>query len=140
MKHRERHILKLFLLASCLIVIGTQVFARTSEDRVKSVLDLKSKRELPVGSSLPAATLERRKIQEWNDEKYDAGFLYAWVVPGMARVAQAGGRVIRTPTDKGVVVLIGNRFHTKLYQQCIPQDWHPQLSTNIAKDIKTFFH
>ena len=50
MQHRERHIWKLFLLASCLIVIGTQVFARTSEDRVKSVLDLKSKRELPVGS------------------------------------------------------------------------------------------
>ena len=51
MKHIERHTLKWFLLASCLIiVIGTKVFAGTSEDRVKSVLDLTSKRELPVGS------------------------------------------------------------------------------------------
>jgi DNA excision repair protein ERCC-2 len=93
-----------------------------------------------VGPALPAATLERRKIQEWNQEKHKSGFLYAWVVPGMARVAQAGGRVIRTPTDRGVVVLIGSRFHTKIYRQCIPQDWHPQVSTEIAEEIRAFFH
>ena len=92
-----------------------------------------------VGPALPSVSLERKKIEEWNEEKFKQGFLYAWVVPGMARVAQAGGRVIRTPTDKGTVVLIGSRFNTQLYKKCIPLDWHPQISKNIGEDIRNFF-
>ena len=62
-----------------------------------------------VGPSLPQASLSRNCFN--NGIKTDIkGFQYAWLVPGMARVGQAAGRVIRGPTDTGTVVLIGKRF------------------------------
>jgi len=78
-----------------------------------------------VGPSLPQANLERRLLQEWFQERYEEGFRYAWLVPGLSRVVQAAGRVIRTPSDRGAVILVGRRFVLKDYAAFFPEDWSP---------------
>jgi DNA excision repair protein ERCC-2 len=78
-----------------------------------------------VGVGLPAITLERELIRTYFDQAINSGFEYAYTYPGMNRVLQAAGRVIRTETDRGVVVLIDSRFKTPRYQQLLPKDWQP---------------
>jgi DNA excision repair protein ERCC-2 len=92
-----------------------------------------------VGPSLPQANLGRRLLQEWYQEKYNKGFQYAWLVPGLARVGQAAGRVIRGPTDVGTVVLIGKRFLQKGYQSCLPVEWSLMRSRDIYSDLCNFW-
>ncbi|MCB9777139.1 MAG: ATP-dependent DNA helicase [Alphaproteobacteria bacterium] len=88
-----------------------------------------------VGPSLPMANLERRLLQQWFQERYQEGFRYAWLVPGMARVVQAAGRVVRTPQDRGAVVLIGQRFLRSQYQDFFPRDWTPIRSKDPVADL-----
>ena len=57
------------------------------------------------------------------DERFDRGFEYAFVVPGMTRVVQAAGRLIRGDTDTGVIALFDKRFLFKTYRQYLPSHW-----------------
>ena len=88
-----------------------------------------------VGPSLPAATLERRLLQDWYQSEYGEGFRYAWLVPGMSRVVQAAGRIIRTETDVGAIVLIGRRFVQQRYASLLPEDWAPKRSSTPGADL-----
>jgi DNA excision repair protein ERCC-2 len=92
-----------------------------------------------VGPSLPQANLSRRLMQAWHEERYGQGFRYAWLVPGMARVSQAAGRVIRGPEDRGTLVLIGRRFLQSQYLDFLPSDWDPVRSTDIGADLSSFW-
>ena len=88
-----------------------------------------------VGPSLPRANLERRLLQEWYQQQHDEGFRYAWLVPGMSRVVQAAGRIIRTETDIGAIVLVGRRFVQRTYAEMLPEDWHPVRSHAPGRDL-----
>ena len=88
----------------------------------------------------PQASQARRLMQQWYQEQYGQGFRYAWLVPGMARVVQAAGRVIRTPEDKGSIVLIGRRFLQRDYQDFFPDDWNPERTTELAASLHGFWH
>ncbi len=79
-----------------------------------------------VGPALPMANLERKLLQAWYQQEYEEGYRYAWLVPAMARVVQAAGRVVRTAEDKGVVMLIDQRFLRRDYQDFFPEDWRPE--------------
>ena len=92
-----------------------------------------------VGPSLPKANLSRKLIASFYQERYGQGFRYGWLVPGMSRVAQAAGRVIRGPTDRGAVVLIGRRFLGRDYQELIPDMWSLQRSENIKEALNAFW-
>ncbi len=92
-----------------------------------------------IGPSLPQASLSRRLMQQWYEERYGEGFRYAWVIPGMARVSQAAGRVVRTETDRGLVVLVGNRFADPLYRDLFPTEWHLRQTTRLGDEIASFF-
>lgn len=76
-----------------------------------------------VGPGLPAVGFERVLMQQYYDERVGAGFEYAMLYPGMQRVVQAAGRVIRTATDRGVIALLGRRFAESRYAGCLPADW-----------------
>ena len=75
-------------------------------------------------------------MSAWFEEQYGSGFRYAYQVPGMARVVQAAGRVIRTPEDKGAVVLIGRRFIQRDYQAFFPADWTPKRAHEISDALE----
>jgi len=92
-----------------------------------------------VGPALPHANQARRLMQAWYQEQYGQGFRYAWLVPGMARVVQAAGRVIRTPEDRGSIVLIGRRFLQRDYQEFFPDDWTPERTRTLAATLNGFW-
>lgn len=79
-----------------------------------------------VGPCLPGLSLEQQLLQAYYDERFDKGFEYAFVVPGMTRVVQAAGRLIRSPNDRGVIALFDKRFLWSVYRRHLPQDWLPE--------------
>lgn len=76
-----------------------------------------------VGPCLPAMDPRRRLLEEWLEERCGAGFLFTYAIPGMTRVVQSGGRLIRRPRDRGVVALLGRRFLREPYRGLLPEDW-----------------
>ena len=76
-----------------------------------------------VGVGLPQLCLERNLIRDYFQQRNAAGFEYAYTFPGMNRVLQAIGRVIRSETDHGVVLLIDARFNETRYRRLFPAWW-----------------
>jgi DNA excision repair protein ERCC-2 len=80
-----------------------------------------------VGVGLPALSPERELIKDYYDRLSNNGFTYAYVYPGINRVFQAAGRVIRSEQDRGVVLLIDNRFTRTEYRSLFPGGWRPTV-------------
>ena len=76
-----------------------------------------------VGVGLPQLCVERDLIDQYFQEKIGAGFDYAYAFPGINRVLQATGRVIRSESDRGAVLLIDARFGEQRYQRLLPRWW-----------------
>ncbi len=76
-----------------------------------------------VGTGLPQVCVERELLKRYFEQQGEDGFDYAYRFPGMNKVLQAGGRVIRTAEDIGVVVLLDERFHQMSYQRLFPREW-----------------
>ncbi|MCS7461552.1 ATP-dependent DNA helicase [Paenibacillus doosanensis] len=78
-----------------------------------------------VGVGLPQVGLERDIIKDYFDAKGRNGFDYAYVYPGINKVLQAGGRLIRTEADRGTLLLVDDRFAQAKYGQLLPEEWKP---------------
>ncbi|MBW5446020.1 ATP-dependent DNA helicase [Cohnella sp. CFH 77786] len=76
-----------------------------------------------VGVGLPQVGPERETLKRYFDETGRNGFDYAYVYPGMNKVQQAGGRLIRSETDKGVLVLVDDRYRQARYRRLLPDEW-----------------
>jgi len=76
-----------------------------------------------VGVGLPKLSAERDIIKNYFNEKNNLGYEYSYMYPGMNKVLQAAGRVIRTETDKGIVLLLDERFNYSYYKQLFPEHW-----------------
>lgn len=97
-----------------------------------------------VGPPLPSFDLEREKMREYYEKHYAAGFDYAYTYPAMAKAVQSAGRVIRSETDRGLIVLMDDRFLNASYSKSMPRDWfetHPTelVSSRILQDIQNFW-
>lgn len=97
-----------------------------------------------VGPPLPGFDFEREKMKEYYEASYQRGHDYAYTFPAMARAVQAAGRVIRSENDKGIIVLMDDRFLEKSYEQSLPVDWYNQsprelVSQSILGDIQKFW-
>jgi DNA excision repair protein ERCC-2 len=83
---------------------------------------------------LPTINAERNILSDYYKDRLGKGFEYAYMYPGMNKVLQAAGRVIRTETDRGAVLLIDNRFTSYAYRQLFPDEWaHWVKATNTAQ-------
>lgn len=78
---------------------------------------------LIIGTGLPQVCREREIVKEYFDKKGMDGFAYAYQYPGMNKVLQAAGRVIRTEADRGMILLMDDRFATISYQRLFPREW-----------------
>ncbi|MDD6666979.1 MAG: ATP-dependent DNA helicase [Lachnospiraceae bacterium] len=79
-----------------------------------------------VGTGLPQVNIEQNLLKDYFDqaeETKNEGFSYAYVYPGMAKVLQAAGRVIRTEEDRGVILLLDQRFLWSDYKKILPREW-----------------
>ena len=87
-----------------------------------------------VSIGMPALSYEREAIAAYYEEKYEEGKQYAYIYPGMNRVFQAAGRVIRREDDRGVIVLIDDRFDDPIYKKSLPKLWE---GVRFIADAKT---
>lgn len=78
---------------------------------------------LIVGVGLPTPSLRLKTLQGYYEERFGDGFLYAWMIPAMQKVAQAAGRVIRTESDRGLVLLMDDRYYDPRYVHLLPAEW-----------------
>jgi DNA excision repair protein ERCC-2 len=95
-----------------------------------------------VGVGLPQLCVERDLIRDYFQAQTGAGFDYAYTFPGMNRVLQAIGRVIRSETDRGVVLLIDARFAEPRYRRLFPAWWRParvRSTEEIRKGLAEFW-
>ncbi|MBQ8554972.1 MAG: ATP-dependent DNA helicase [Clostridia bacterium] len=76
-----------------------------------------------VGVGLPQVNLFQETLRDYYDRTLGDGFLYAYMLPGMQKVAQAVGRVIRTETDRGAAVLLDDRYRQSAYRRLCPEQW-----------------
>lgn len=91
-----------------------------------------------VGVGLPQVCMERDIIMQYFDRLKGSGFDYAYKFPGMNKVMQAAGRVIRTEKDRGIVVLIDDRFGQAGYKKLFPMEWHGYTAASGVSELKNF--
>jgi DNA excision repair protein ERCC-2 len=94
-------------------------------------IDLKDNRLIGaviVGTGLPMICNERELFRNYYNEKNGDGFAYAYLYNGMNKVLQSAGRVIRTAQDRGVILLLDERFQNSQYQKLFPNEWFPNTS------------
>ncbi len=108
-------------------------------------VDLKGDRvigAIVVTVGLPQIGYERDCIKESMEKRNGEGFAYAYSYPGIGKVLQAAGRVIRTEEDRGIILLIDQRYRTAQYQRLLPADWFPLCrvnGTNIEGILQEFW-
>ena len=76
-----------------------------------------------VSPGLPQYNLERELLKGYYQEFYEHGFGYAYLIPGLTRVVQAAGRLLRSEDDRGVIVVMGRRFLDPQYMRLLPEEW-----------------
>ncbi len=98
-------------------------------------IDLKGDRLIGaviVGVGLPKLTYRQDLIRDYFNAKNGFGFEFAYVYPGMNKILQAAGRVIRTEEDEGLVLLIDERYQTNRYKSLFPDFWnHIKFIKNV---------
>lgn len=90
-----------------------------------------------VGVGLPQVNLRQETLRTWYEQTMGDGFLYAYQLPGMQKVAQAVGRVIRTERDVGVAVLLDDRYAQPDYRRLCPAHW--QLRRGGLAELRAFW-
>jgi len=89
-----------------------------------------------VGVGMPKLSSERNILTEHYNEKDLEGMMYSYVYPGMTRVMQAVGRVIRSEEDRGIAILIDDRFATPQYRSLFPEQWRHAIFVSQPKTLK----
>lgn len=103
-------------------------------------IDLKNEQligAIIVGTGLPQISNEREILMNYYDNRSGMGFDYAYRYPGMNKVLQAAGRVIRTTEDVGVIALLDDRFLQSDYKSLFPREWakHEVCTVNTAETL-----
>lgn len=96
-------------------------------------IDLKGDRLIGsaiIGLGYPQLDYERELIMDYFNQANNEGFQYAYTYPGLNKVTQAGGRVIRSGTDRGIILLMDTRYRRRDIQRLLPPGWFP------VQDIK----
>lgn len=97
---------------------------------------------LIVGTGLPQISYERELLREFYEERGENGFDYAYRFPGMNKVLQSAGRVIRTQDDRGVIALLDERFGYAEYKNLFPREWSEYSfcsRSNVRRQVEAFW-
>ncbi len=108
-------------------------------------VDLKNERLIGVfvvGTGIPLVCTERKILQEHFDAECKKGYEFSYLYPGINKVLQAAGRLIRTPEDVGVIALLDDRFLQPEYMQLFPREWKqycPVTKETIFREVGQFW-
>lgn len=95
-----------------------------------------------VGTGLPQVCNDREILRSYFDSRNLSGFDYSYLYPGMNKVLQSAGRVIRTEEDRGVILLLDERFLGRQYQDTFPREWSGIQRCrleNLEEKLKNFW-
>ena len=96
-----------------------------------------------VGTGIPGLSNERNILRDYYETTRERGYAYAYTYPGMNRVLQAAGRVIRREEDRGVIVLIDSRFAEDRYKMLFPDHWscarYAGDALELAETVSSFW-
>jgi Rad3-related DNA helicase len=94
-----------------------------------------------IGTGLPMVCNEREILQQYFERRENKGFAYAYLYPGMNKVQQAAGRVIRSMEDKGVILLLDERFTTGQVVETFPVEWedYQVVTLNTVEEVLAGF-
>ena len=97
-----------------------------------------------VSPALPQVSFERELMRQYYEQRYGKGFEFAYLYPGMNRVIQSVGRLIRSETDRGVAVLVCQRFAQPQYSTLFPPDWSESMADgragyNLTAELASFW-
>jgi Rad3-related DNA helicase len=95
-----------------------------------------------IGNGFPGTSFEQNLLKDYFDEKMGSGFEYAYRYPGMNKVLQAAGRVIRTKEDEGIILLLEERLTGSEYQGLFPVEWEDRRCIslqNAERQIQEFW-
>ena len=95
-----------------------------------------------VGTGIPMISKERNLLRDYFDGCGKDGYAYAYIYPGMNKVLQSAGRVIRTEEDCGVIILLDDRFLTPGYEKLYPREWnevYPVTKHNFKNILADFW-
>lgn len=109
-------------------------------------IDLKGDRligSIIVGVGLPQINPEQEVIRAYFEQQNHRGFLYAYQIPGMGKIQQAAGRVIRDEADRGLVLLIDDRFTSFTYRRLLPAHWNGyqvvRAPDSVSRQVRAFW-
>jgi len=88
-----------------------------------------------VGVGLPMISFENNMVKDYYDKYLSLGFDYAYTYPGMNKVLQAAGRVIRSENDKGALLLLDTRYGSKKYRELFPKNWYNYREIKSLKEL-----
>ncbi len=109
-------------------------------------IDLKADRligTIIVGTGLPMVCTEKEIFRQYYEERKGTGFAYSYLYPGINKVLQSGGRVIRTEEDTGIILLLDERFLRQEYLELFPREWYPYTvvnRNNIGETVTEFWN
>jgi DNA excision repair protein ERCC-2 len=91
-----------------------------------------------VGVAMPQFNPYNEILRNYFDEEFEMGFDYAYTFPGMNKVIQAVGRVIRTEEDKGIAILFDDRYSHRKYQALFPKNWQHAKTIKTGKYLQNY--
>lgn len=86
-----------------------------------------------IGTGLPQVCMEKEVVRQYFEKEGLNGFDYAYLYPGLNKVLQAAGRVIRTENDKGIIALLDERFQRREYYSLFPREWYDCELTGLQE-------
>lgn len=92
-----------------------------------------------VGIPLPVPDLYTKSLINYYNDKFNKGWDYGYVFPAVTKVIQSAGRCIRQASDKGLIVLLDERYAWQNYLKCIPPEWAVRITKEPEKLTKEFF-
>jgi Rad3-related DNA helicase len=95
-----------------------------------------------VGVGLPQRNIVQEIIKDYYSSVFGNGYDYAYRFPGFNKILQAAGRVIRSDTDRGFILLIDDRYKIPEYQTLFPREWnvvYPESKKALKNDLSEFF-
>ena len=94
-----------------------------------------------IGPGLPMVSVEQELVRAYFDQTLGAGFEHAYLLPGLSRSVQAGGRALRSAEDEAFIMLLGRRFGERQYQLGMPAFWREEIviSDDPVAEVAAFW-
>ncbi|MBI2542242.1 ATP-dependent DNA helicase [Candidatus Woesearchaeota archaeon] len=134
-KEEKEKLLAVFRSHKGAVLLGTSTGSFGEGIDMPNVL----KAVIIVGLPLQKPDIEAKLLIDYYDDKFGKGFEYGYFLPAITKCLQNAGRCIRSETDKGAIIFLDERYASRSYYQCFPEDWDMEVSLDYEDVLREFF-